>query len=107
MQEAKMVTKAQEKSQQTGIPLHKLLPPTSGSSGYGGGMASGPPSDYIQCPSCGRSFNQKAGERHIPQVLFKYFARLHFDVSTAVRIVPKHHKQTEALCSKFDGGELQ
>jgi endogenous inhibitor of DNA gyrase (YacG/DUF329 family) len=24
------------------------------------------PSDYVKCGTCGRSFNEKAAERHIP-----------------------------------------
>lgn len=28
---------------------------------------SGPPAHYVQCPTCGRSFSEKAGERHIPK----------------------------------------
>ena len=30
-------------------------------------VPTGPPADFVQCPTCGRHFNQTAGERHIPQ----------------------------------------
>eukprot|EP01038_Epipyxis_sp_PR26KG_P007238 gene7238-9869_t len=74
MRAARAVTQAEKKSKATGIPLHILLPPSSsgrGRSEYddnGSGYYE-PTIDpsYIQCPTCGRSFNQKAGERHIPQ----------------------------------------
>ena len=42
------------KAMATGGPLPENIP-------------SALPSDFIHCPHCGRSFNQKAGERHIPQ----------------------------------------
>lgn len=63
MKQARMVSKAEEQSKMTGIPLHQLLPASAMSSG----PAEVDPS-FIQCPTCGRSFSQKAGERHIPQV---------------------------------------
>jgi hypothetical protein len=62
MRQAKMVTQAQQQSKVTGIPLHHLLPASSYET------TSAPPSNYIQCPTCGRSFSEKAGTRHIPQV---------------------------------------
>lgn len=65
VRQAKLVSVAERQSKQTGIPLHKLLPPTGASFSSSDYQ---PPSDYIQCPTCGRSFNQKAAERHIPQV---------------------------------------
>lgn len=65
IRQAKMVTLAEQKSKATGVPLHILLPASTGRGGGGGYEVD---SSYIQCPHCGRSFNQKAGERHIPQV---------------------------------------
>lgn len=71
-----MVSKAEAQSKATGIPLHQLLP-ARGSGNRGGGSRSGgddgysvPAVDpsYINCPNCGRNFNQQAGARHIPQV---------------------------------------
>jgi hypothetical protein len=64
IRQARMVSHAEKKSKQTGIPLHVLLPASAMQS-------SGPDyaeMNYLQCPTCGRSFSQKAGERHIPQV---------------------------------------
>jgi hypothetical protein len=63
MKAAKQVSMAEAESKRTGVPLHKLLPPPTSSYSE----PSGPPPGYIQCPSCGRSFSQQAGERHIPQ----------------------------------------
>ena len=62
IRQAKLVSQAESKAKATGIPLHRLLPPPSMRS-----VDAGPPSDYVQCPTCGRNFNQKAGARHIPQ----------------------------------------
>jgi hypothetical protein len=64
MRQAKVVTQAQQQSKVTGIPLHHLLPASSYEN------TSAPPSNYIQCPTCGRSFSEKAGTRHIPQVMY-------------------------------------
>ncbi len=76
MRNAKLVSKAEQHSKATGIPLHKLLP-AAGSGGYGSGFGGGDgggggvdPS-YLRCPHCDRSFSQKAGERHIPQVSWR------------------------------------
>ena len=98
MRMAKAVSLAEKQSKATGVPLHMLLPANksmgprqqggnsksyasgklnaaSGSSnvgyddfndGYGYGAVD--PS-FIKCPHCGRHYNQKAGERHIPQVV--------------------------------------
>eukprot|EP00602_Paraphysomonas_sp_CaronLab_P007237 CAMPEP_0185035260 /NCGR_PEP_ID=MMETSP1103-20130426/26334_1 /TAXON_ID=36769 /ORGANISM="Paraphysomonas bandaiensis, Strain Caron Lab Isolate" /LENGTH=221 /DNA_ID=CAMNT_0027572265 /DNA_START=650 /DNA_END=1315 /DNA_ORIENTATION=+ len=58
---ARQVTKAQQESQRTGIPLHQLLPahaPTQEDPVY---------SSYIECPTCGRKFNETAAARHIPK----------------------------------------
>ena len=71
MRAARQVSQAEKKSKATGIPLHILLPQSSGSS-RGTGAGSSDSFDYngsgaMQCPTCGRSFSQKAGERHIPQ----------------------------------------
>jgi hypothetical protein len=71
MREAKIVSQAEQRSKATGIPLHQLLPPPSGSNRNSGGgqqSRSGPPAGYVQCPHCGRSYNQQAGARHIPKV---------------------------------------
>jgi hypothetical protein len=87
MRMAKTVAAAEKQSKATGIPLHKLLPPSgSGSSAsrgtfnqratgnvsVGGGldydMGGSVDPSFIQCPHCGRHYSQKAGERHIPQV---------------------------------------
>ena len=62
MKQARAVSLAQKKSQETGIPLSKLLP----------NKPSNPANDptyagYIQCPNCGRRFNETAGARHIPK----------------------------------------
>jgi hypothetical protein len=69
MRNARMVSRAEKESKATGVPLHLLLPPGGGRGGsqMGGGAPQVDPS-FMQCPHCGRSFNQKAGERHIPQV---------------------------------------
>lgn len=72
MKEARAVSPAQEQSKATGVPLHLLLPPPKPSSGgyrdsgYGG-AGYDEPTDGLRCPTCGRTFSQKAGERHIPQ----------------------------------------
>lgn len=67
MRQAKMVSRAEKQAKATGVPLHVLLPPsTMTSSNYGIGGRDVDPS-FVQCPTCGRSFNQKAGARHIPQ----------------------------------------
>jgi protein-arginine kinase activator protein McsA len=73
MREARAVTKAQAQSKATGVPLHLLLPPPKASSGSGGGFGgcgghgADDAGDGLRCPTCGRTFSQKAGERHIPQ----------------------------------------
>jgi protein-arginine kinase activator protein McsA len=73
MRQARAVTKAQAQSKATGVPLHLLLPPPKASSGSGGGFGEGggygaeDAGDGLRCPTCGRTFSQKAGERHIPQ----------------------------------------
>jgi len=91
MKAARQVSQAEKKSKETGIPLHLLLPANTSSSGGGGGRSGGGggggaragrqgyDEDYgggtgayqeagaLQCPTCGRTFSQKAGERHIPQ----------------------------------------
>lgn len=76
IRQARLVSQAERKSKATGIPLHALLPADSGRTRFGGG-GDGYEVDpsYIQCPHCGRSFNQKAGERHIPQVSDIYTSR--------------------------------
>jgi len=38
-----------------------------GGGGMGGGGAPSVPSNYVNCPHCGRNFNEKAGARHIPK----------------------------------------
>lgn len=69
IRQAKQVSLAEKRSKETGIPLHVLLPANTGSGGRGGGFGESviDPS-YIQCRFCGRSFSQKAAERHIPKV---------------------------------------
>jgi hypothetical protein len=83
IRQAKIVSQAERQAKATGIPLHILLPPSSKSSlsfsSYAGDTSAGyrreMPAGYMQCPHCRRSFNQKAGERHIPQVSFHdYYA---------------------------------
>lgn len=84
MRNAKMVSRAEQQSKATGIPLHKLLPAASSkrssydevdSNGQGGYGSSYVDPSFIQCPHCFRHYSQKAGERHIPQV---YFPLLYF-----------------------------
>lgn len=66
---AKLISKAEQQSKSTGIPLHRLLPSNPSMSMT---APQGPEQYYIQCPHCGRKFNEKAAERHIPKVnLFK------------------------------------
>lgn len=97
MKAARQVSQAEKKSKETGIPLHLLLPANSSSGGgggsgggrsgggggaragrqggggggyeedYGGGTGAYQEAGALQCPTCGRTFSQKAGERHIPQ----------------------------------------
>lgn len=62
MKLARQVTLAEKKSKETGIPLHQLLPADM--------MPKTKPIDYIACPTCGRSFSEQAGNRHIPQVMY-------------------------------------
>lgn len=97
MRMAKAVSMAEKQSKATGVPLHMLLPAanrsmasrkqgnssktySSGRSNAGSGSSSIGYDDFndgfgavdpsfIQCPHCGRNYNQKAGERHIPQVV--------------------------------------
>jgi hypothetical protein len=62
MKQARQVSVAEKKSKETGIPLAQLLP----------SKPSDPANDpiyasYIQCPTCGRRFNETAGARHIPK----------------------------------------
>jgi hypothetical protein len=65
IREARLVSVAEQKSKATGIPLHALLPPRSNSNNNNEVNSS-----FIPCPHCGRSFNEKAAERHIPKVSF-------------------------------------
>lgn len=76
MKAAREVSRAEKQSKETGVPLHLLLPAKpsrSSMSGYGDGGYGNTSGDYddppdgLRCPTCGRTFNQKAGERHIPQ----------------------------------------
>ncbi len=67
IRQAKMVSQAEMKAKATGIPLHKLLPP-AGAMGGGYDAPDYNSHNYIPCPHCGRSFNEKAAERHIPKV---------------------------------------
>lgn len=63
MKQARQVSVAEKKSKETGIPLAQLLPsnPTND-------PANDPVyATYIQCPTCGRRFNEMAGARHIPK----------------------------------------
>lgn len=65
MRQARMISAAESQAKATGKPLHMLLPPVSQRQTAMDSMQTNP--GYIQCPHCSRSFNQKAGERHIPQ----------------------------------------
>lgn len=68
---AKQVSLAEKKSKVTGIPLHTILDQDVTYNRYmekANTMSSAESLGYIQCPTCGRSFNQKAAERHIPKV---------------------------------------
>jgi Zn finger protein HypA/HybF involved in hydrogenase expression len=65
MKQARMISAAESQAKATGKPLHMLLPPMSQRQTAVESVTMNP--GYIQCPHCGRSFNQKAGERHIPQ----------------------------------------
>ncbi len=59
MKLARTVARAEQRSKATGIPLHHLMPSTTHDD---------PIYDtYIECPTCGRKFSEKAGTRHIPQ----------------------------------------
>lgn len=63
MKQARQVSVAEKKSKETGIPLSQLLPSNP---------VSDPANDpvyasYVQCPTCGRRFNEIAGARHIPK----------------------------------------
>lgn len=58
---ARAVTQAEDYARATGMSLRDVLPPPSHQDDdpvY---------NSYIQCPTCGRSYSTKAGERHIPQ----------------------------------------
>ena len=91
MRMAKAVSAAERQSKATGVPLHMLLPArgagrggsskargfSTGYDDFDGGMPAVDPS-FIQCPHCGRHYNQKAGERHIPQVRLTKLDSLRF-----------------------------
>lgn len=64
MKLARQVARAEKMSKETGIPLHQLLPADMGSS------IPSKPAGFITCPTCNRSFNEQAANRHIPQVFF-------------------------------------
>ncbi len=64
---AKQVAVAEQQSKATGIPLHQILDKNTKYANYNQVMTQESQVGYIQCPTCGRSFNQKAGARHIPQ----------------------------------------
>ena len=65
---ARMIKKAEAFSKSRGIPLHQVLsqddrfampvPKSSVDPTY---------ANYVECPTCGRSYNKTAAERHIPQ----------------------------------------
>ena len=66
MKQARLVSKAEKQAKETGVPLHMLLPaaqiiPESREQRD---------ASALLCPHCGRTFSQKAGERHIPQCQF-------------------------------------
>ncbi len=63
VRQARLIAKAEQKSKSTGIPLHALLPTNSRYD-----IPDAIEATYIPCPHCGRSFNEKAAERHIPKV---------------------------------------
>lgn len=107
MRMAKAVSLAEKESKATGVPLHMLLPASksmgprkqangsksnsdgrsnagSGAIGTGyddfnDGFGAVDPS-FIQCPHCGRNYNQRAGERHIPQVVLCCIVLLEFHI---------------------------
>jgi hypothetical protein len=62
MKQSRQVSMAEKKSQETGIPLAKLLPAKTLDPANDPVYAS-----YILCPTCGRRFNETAGARHIPK----------------------------------------
>lgn len=64
---ARQVSAAEQQSKATGVPLHTILNNNSKYNSYATSMADEQAMGYIRCSTCGRSFNQKAGERHIPQ----------------------------------------
>lgn len=63
MKAARQVSLAQKKAAETGIPLAQLLPPPTAESAAADPIYN----SYIQCPTCGRRFNETAGARHIPK----------------------------------------
>lgn len=63
VRQARLISKAEQRSKATGIPLHALLPANSRQE-----VPDAIQSTYIRCPHCDRSFNEKAAERHIPKV---------------------------------------
>lgn len=72
MRASRAVSKAEKQSKATGIPLHILLPPSSSLITTNNNHKNNSNSSYndidsLYCPTCGRTFSQKAGERHIPQ----------------------------------------
>ncbi len=61
---ARRISKAEAEAKRTGVPLLSLLPAPTRSEQLASEAAY---ADYLTCPTCGRRFNQSAGERHIPQ----------------------------------------
>lgn len=62
IREARQISIAERHAKEKGIPLAAALPPA---------IIRSPDDplydDYVQCPHCGRKYNQTAGARHIPQ----------------------------------------
>jgi endogenous inhibitor of DNA gyrase (YacG/DUF329 family) len=59
---ARQISIAERHAKATGQPLASVLPPANVRSPDDPAY-----DDYVQCPHCGRKYNQKAGARHIPQ----------------------------------------
>ena len=57
LREAMKQMREVKKAEESGVPL-SALPPAP---------AAAPDPSLVQCPNCGRRFNQSAAERHIPK----------------------------------------
>lgn len=65
---AKQVSMAEKQSKATGVPLHQILDSNPRYNTYASSMTNEATMGYVQCPTCGRSFSEQAGARHIPKV---------------------------------------